>query len=87
MGNNRIRKAGFLNQNFLCATNPRKTFFAPVPKIFLQQYLPKADILRCGKVATYSITSSARASTLVGILRPSAFAVLRLISSSYLVGA
>jgi hypothetical protein len=44
MGNNRIRKAGFLNQNFLCATNPRKTFFAPVPKIFLQQYRPKADI-------------------------------------------
>src|SRR5262249_13328156 len=35
----------------------------------------------------YSITSSARASSVGGILRPSAFAVLRLITSSYLVGA
>jgi hypothetical protein len=35
----------------------------------------------------YSITSSARASTEVGTSRPSAFAVLRLIVSSYLVGA
>jgi hypothetical protein len=44
MGNNRIRKAGFLNQNFLRASNPRKTFFAPVPKLFLQQYRHKADM-------------------------------------------
>src|SRR5439155_10272690 len=36
---------------------------------------------------TYSITSSARASTAGGIVRSSAFAVLRLITSSYLVGA
>src|SRR5262249_25861116 len=35
----------------------------------------------------HSITSSARASTVGGISRPSAFAVLRLITSSYLVGA
>ena len=35
----------------------------------------------------YSITSSARASIDGGIARPSAFAVLRLITSSYLVGA
>src|SRR5262245_10211787 len=35
----------------------------------------------------HSITSSARASTVVGISRPSAFAVLRLTTSSYLVGA
>ena len=35
----------------------------------------------------YSITSSARASTEGGTVRPSAFAVLRLITSSYLVGA
>jgi hypothetical protein len=35
----------------------------------------------------HSITSSARASTVAGISRPSAFAVLRLITSSYLVGA
>jgi hypothetical protein len=35
----------------------------------------------------HSITSSARASRLSGTVRPSAFAVLRLITSSYLVGA
>src|SRR5262249_30866711 len=37
--------------------------------------------------ACYSITSSARASSIGGTSRPSAFAVLRLITSSYLVGA
>jgi hypothetical protein len=35
----------------------------------------------------YSITSSARASSVGGTLRPSAFAVLRWITISYLVGA
>jgi hypothetical protein len=35
----------------------------------------------------HSITSSARASTVAGTSRPSALAVLRLIGSSYLVGA
>jgi hypothetical protein len=35
----------------------------------------------------HSITSSARASTLARISMPSTFAVLRLITSSYLVGA
>src|SRR5262249_61553682 len=35
----------------------------------------------------HSITSSARASTVGGISRPSALAVLRLITNSYLVGA
>src|SRR5215831_6782810 len=35
----------------------------------------------------HSITSSARASSVVGTSRPSAFAVLRLITKSYLVGA
>src|SRR5207244_7712290 len=35
----------------------------------------------------HSITSSARASSVGGTSRPSAFAVLRLITSSYLVGA
>src|SRR5439155_3762989 len=37
--------------------------------------------------AFHSITSSARASTLSDTVRPSALAVLRLITSSYLVGA
>src|SRR5262245_21552510 len=35
----------------------------------------------------HSITSSARASRLSGTVRPSSFAVLRLITSSYFVGA
>src|SRR6516162_4704517 len=35
----------------------------------------------------HSITSSARASNVAGTSRPSAFAVFRLITSSYLVGA
>jgi hypothetical protein len=39
------------------------------------------------KVRIYSITSSARASSVGGTSRPSALAVLRLITSSYLVGA
>src|SRR5262249_27451502 len=37
--------------------------------------------------ALHSITSSAMASSLSGTVRPSAFAVLRLITISYLVGA
>src|SRR5262249_32513341 len=37
--------------------------------------------------ALHSITSSARASTVAGISRPSALAVFRLITSSYFVGA
>src|SRR5215813_7714669 len=37
--------------------------------------------------ATHSITSSARASRVGGRVRPSAFAALRLMTSSYLVGA
>jgi hypothetical protein len=34
-------------------------------------FVPKADILRCGKERRYSITSSARASIDRGIVRPS----------------
>jgi len=37
--------------------------------------------------AIYSITSSARASKVVGMSRPSALAVFKLMTSSYLVGA
>jgi hypothetical protein len=42
--------------------------------------------LRCNKrLEAYSITSSARASSIGGISRPSDLAVLRLITNSYLV--
>jgi hypothetical protein len=43
--------------------------------------------MHSSKQQRYSITSSARASTAGGIVRPSPFAVLRLITKLYLVGA
>src|SRR6516165_4238195 len=46
------------------------------------RFVPKADIR-----SPYPITSSARARRDGGTARPSALAVLRLITSSYLVGA
>jgi hypothetical protein len=46
-----------------------------------------AAIIHRSKQHLYSITSSARASTVAGTSRPSAFAVLRLIAISYLIGA
>src|SRR3954470_23953941 len=45
------------------------------------------DQLRRSKQHSYSITSSARASSVDGTVMPSALAVLRLITNSYLVGA
>ena len=56
------------------------------------RFVPKAAVSRCSNQSVcrsqiYSITSSARASRVGGTSRPSAFAVLRLITSSYLVGA
>ena len=46
----------------------------------------KADILRCSKERRYSITSSEIASTPDGMVKASALAVLRLITSSNVVG-
>jgi hypothetical protein len=43
--------------------------------------------MRRSDLTVYSITSSARESSVDGSSRPSAFAVLRLITNSYLVGA
>ena len=51
------------------------------------RFVPKADIVRCGEIRRYSITSSARASRDWGTDKPSAFAVFRLMASSYLFGA
>src|SRR5262245_6162232 len=46
------------------------------------------DLSRCSELSKlYSITSSARASRVGGISSPRALAVLRLMTSSYLVGA
>jgi hypothetical protein len=49
--------------------------------------VPKADILRCGKERRYSIASSAMGSTPAGIVRLSAFAVLRLMTNSNLIAS
>jgi hypothetical protein len=46
-----------------------------------------SGLMHCSKQHLYSITSSARASSEGGTVRPSALAVLRLITSSNLVGA
>src|SRR5262245_39237256 len=53
--------------------------------VFLQQYLPIPDPSRCSKGPGYSITSSARASSVGGTSRPIARAVGRLMTNSNLV--
>jgi hypothetical protein len=66
---------------------PHKVMSALPPKADMCSALayvcfgPQADI------GAHSITSSARAISVGGISRPSAFAALKLITSSYLVGA
>ena len=49
--------------------------------------MPASENLHRRRHETYSITSSARASNVGGTVRPIALAVLRLMTSSYLVGA
>jgi predicted dehydrogenase len=49
--------------------------------------VPTAVVSNCSKKDPYSITSLARASTVSGRVIPDAFAVFRLITSSYWVGA
>ena len=48
-------------------------------------FVPKADILRCGKERRYSITSSAVESSFGGTVRPSIRAVAALMTSSSLL--
>jgi hypothetical protein len=49
-------------------------------------FVPIAVVSRCSKESqTYSMTSSARASSVSGTVRPSALAVLRLITNSIFV--
>jgi len=49
--------------------------------------IPRPTTIGMNRFRTYSITSFARASRFGGMVMPSAFAVLRLIANSYLVGA
>jgi hypothetical protein len=48
---------------------------------------PEAAVSRCSKQRSYSITSSARASSVGGTSRPRALAVERLMANSNLVGS
>ena len=57
------------------------------PKTVVMSALCQKRTFCCCKESRYSITSSAPASSDGGTVRPSAFAVLRLIANSYLVGA
>src|SRR5262249_39349891 len=67
--------------------------YRPLPSSRPEATRATADVpargvaLHFGHPPHHSITSSARASTVAGISRPSALAVLRLITSSYFVGA
>src|SRR5215471_16109599 len=49
-------------------------------------FVPKADILRCGRERRYSIISSAVASSVCGNVRPNVLAVLRFRTRSNFVG-
>src|SRR6476660_1511027 len=68
---------------------------APRPQISMYALPPKVDIVRASRhvcfvpeadITTYSITSSARARSDGGMVKPIAFAVVRLIAKSNLVG-
>src|SRR5215472_7070613 len=48
--------------------------------------VPKAAVSTCSRRVAYSITSSAKTSSVGGIVRPSAFAVFALITNSNLIG-
>jgi hypothetical protein len=52
-----------------------------------RRFVANCGLMYCSKTAFYSITSSARCWKNKGTSMPSALAVLRLIVSSYLVGA
>src|SRR5262249_56777203 len=71
------QKPTYAVQKVMSALPPKADMCSTVADV---RYGPKADI------APYSITSSAVASRAEGIVTPSAFAVLRLMTSSNLVG-
>ena len=68
-------------QNVMSALQPNSDRESEIPLKAMSALPPKADI------RFYSITWSARDSIDCGTERPSALAVLRLITSSYFVGA
>jgi hypothetical protein len=83
-GRNSLRLMSALGQNRTLTLVQPMSALPPKADIGTQsrnvRFVPKADMI------AYSITSSARASSVAGISRPSDFAVLRLIANSNLVG-
>src|SRR5262245_54620746 len=75
--------------NRCCAFQPdlESIFLAEMLKILLQHNLPVPDSCGAANYHAYSITSSASDIRLSEILRPSVFAVLRLMTTSNLVGS
>jgi hypothetical protein len=80
LSNRDVRFIGghYKEQNAMSALPPKADMRGPARDV---RYGPIADI------DAYSITSSARVSSVGETVRPRALAVLRLITSSYLVGA
>ena len=79
--NNRIGASVLLNRCCSFVPDLESIFRDQMPKILLQHNLPQADLRTAAINPRYSITSSARASSDGGTSRPSAFAVLRLMTS------
>src|SRR5262249_6793307 len=93
--NNRIRTARYLNRNCVRGRDFESMLRIQGRKIVFQQYRSEADIcsglayVRFGPKADihlHSIMSPAVVSKADGTMRPRAFAVFRLITSSNLVG-
>jgi hypothetical protein len=85
--NNRIATERSLNQHCASAADLASMLRTGTPKIVLQQYRPQPDSCTAAKEAYhyYSISSSARAYSVSGMVRPRALAVLRLMTKSTLV--
>jgi hypothetical protein len=60
MGNIRIRRGEFLNQNSLFGLDLEKVFFAPGPKIVLQHYRPIPEVCSMLGWREFSATKAAR---------------------------
>jgi hypothetical protein len=89
------QKQTFAVHQPMSALPPIATAKADMPQMIMSALHPIADMCSAlahvcfgpkADIPIHSITSSARASTAGGTVRPSALAVLRLIARSYLVG-
>jgi len=87
-----VRQASQVNLAEMSAMGQKQTLELP-PKADIRcrdrhvRFVPKSRHMQCSKKPCYSITSSARESTVPGMVRPSALAVFKFTVSSYLVAA